>query len=365
MSISRDVISRAMEGNRSAITKIYNETYKDVYRVIKPVIGDEAVTLNLIKMTYNRAFKHMDHLKNPDNLTAWLKRVAKDTTKKWIAKHPDSYGKLTARLEEEGITEDTADKPAKNVLGAVLTKCAVEETADDDEEEAGIAGITKKLPKLSLGDMDMDGKVGPVPKKFIPIIGAVIVVILVLAIVAKVLGGSDAKKKANKAETETVVQTESKAPQKETERVMDTSATKASDFFGSYKDSKDYTLEIKESDEGFLMARIGSEEDGHYDVYYYDYWIEGGKLYAVCDAGTDEFMKFSDGSVEAHITSNHYDSTYAPEGSSRGNSVTVEQAESSESQDNAQADVPEEAVQEDVQEAEPQAAEPQEENNEE
>lgn len=373
MSISRDVISRAMAGNRNAITKIYNETYKEVYRVIKPVIGDEAVTLNLIKMTYIRAFKHMDHLKNPDNLNAWLKRVAKDTARKWIEKHAESYAKLTARLEEEGITEDTADKPSKTVLKAVLAKCAVEDdTFDEDEEENAISGIVKKLPKFSLGDMDTDEKVGPVPKKFIPIIGAVIVGILVLAIVAKVLGGgSDAKKKANKAETETVVQTESKAPQKETERVLDTSATKASDFFGSYKDSKDYVLEIKESDEGFLMARIGSEQDGYYDVYYYDYWIEGGKLYAVCDAGTDEFMKFSDGSVEAHITSNHYDSTYSPAGSSTSGSersgVTVDQAadeSSNEENGAAQADVPEETTAEAV-EGNVQEAQPVQENNEE
>lgn len=326
MSISKDVISRAMNGNRSAITKIYNETYKDVYRVIKPAIGDEAVTINLIKMTYTRAFKHMSHLKNPDNLTAWLKRVAKDTTKKWVEKHPDKYAKIAARLEEEGITEDTADSPSKSVLNAVLSKCATEEIPEEEEEE-GIAGIAKKLPKFSLGDSDE--KVGPVPKKLIPVIGAVVVIILVLAIVAKVLGGGG--KKTPKVETaQTLAQTETKKPEKETERVMDTSASSASDFFGSYKDKDGYTLEIKESDEGFLMARIGSEEDGHYDVYYYDYWIEGGKLYAVCDAGTDEFMKFTDNSVEAHITSNDHNGTYSREGTSSGsgtrNNVTVDQA---------------------------------------
>ncbi len=349
MSISRNVIARAMSGNRGAITKIYNETYKDIYHVIKPVIGDEAITISLIRMTYVRAFKHMDHLKNPDHLSTWLKRVAKDTTKKWIEKHPDSYEELKAQLASDGITEDTADRPSGSVLTAVLKKCAVETPADEeDEEEDGIAGIAKKLSAFSHGDTDE--KVGPVPKKLIPVIGAVIVIIVVFAVIAKVLGGGSGAKKSNTAETHTVAETAAKVQEKETERVLDTSASKASDFFGSYKDDKDYVLELKESDEGFLTARIGSEADGYYDVYYYDYWIENGKLYAVCDAGNDEFMKFSDGSIEAHLTSNDYQSIYSPVSDSERSGVTVEQA--NENSGGTQAEVPEESA-ENAAEAQP------------
>ncbi len=349
MSVSRDVISRAMNGNRNAITKIYNETYREVYSVIKPIIGDETVTTNLIRMTYVRAFKHMDHLKKPDNLTIWLKRVAKDTTKKWIEKYPDRYAELDAIIDEEGVSEDYSDKPSKSVLAAIMKKCAVDELEDDEPEEEKFSGITKMIKNLFRDDSDE--KVGPVPKKLIPIIGAVIIIILVIVIVARALGGgSDSNKQSDM--TETVVETQAQTTQRETERVLDTSAKDASDFYGSYKDDQDYTLELMESDEGFLMARIGSEADGYYDVYYYDYTIEDGKLTATCDTGDDQFLKFSDGSIEANITSNDYNSTYSPVSSNEGNSVTVEQAD--ESSEEQQSDIQEESsVDEDAVEAQP------------
>ncbi len=98
-----ELIKAAINGDQTAVTQLYNETYNNVYQTIKAIIGtDEDTVLDLVQDTYIRAFKYIGQLDQPENFRAWAKRIGANTAKNYLKKKkPVLFSQLSKEEEDE------------------------------------------------------------------------------------------------------------------------------------------------------------------------------------------------------------------------------------------------------------------------
>ena len=70
------LIQRAKKGDQQAYSELYEATEREVYRSIRAMIRSEELARDVQQEVYVYAFTHLDSLREPEKLRAWLRSIA-------------------------------------------------------------------------------------------------------------------------------------------------------------------------------------------------------------------------------------------------------------------------------------------------
>lgn len=72
----KELIAQAKQGDRFAMTEIYNRTYKELFYYCTRLCGNESDAQDLVQDTYLTAFEKLCQYKRDDNFKGWLHTIA-------------------------------------------------------------------------------------------------------------------------------------------------------------------------------------------------------------------------------------------------------------------------------------------------
>lgn len=100
----RRLVLQAGHGDRAAFGELYEETGRSVYFNCLKLIGNAQQAEDITQDTFMKALEKLDSLKEPENFSAWVNRIAINNCKMYFRKNP-----RTAEEESEKIIDDTPD----------------------------------------------------------------------------------------------------------------------------------------------------------------------------------------------------------------------------------------------------------------
>ena len=100
----RRLVLQAGQGDREAFGKLYEETGRSVYFNCLKLLGNAQQAEDITQDTFMKALEKLDSLKEPENFSAWVNRIAINNCKMYFRKNP-----RTAEEESEKIIDDTPD----------------------------------------------------------------------------------------------------------------------------------------------------------------------------------------------------------------------------------------------------------------
>lgn len=100
----RRLVLQAEQGDRAAFGELYEETGRSVYFNCLKLLGNAQQAEDITQDTFMKALEKLDSLKEPENFSAWVNRIAINNCKMYFRKNP-----RTAEEESEKIIDDTPD----------------------------------------------------------------------------------------------------------------------------------------------------------------------------------------------------------------------------------------------------------------
>lgn len=100
----RRLVLQAGQGDRAAFGELYEETGRSVYFNCLKLLGNAQQAEDITQDTFMKALVKLDSLKEPENFSAWVNRIAINNCKMYFRKNP-----RTAEEESEKIIDDTPD----------------------------------------------------------------------------------------------------------------------------------------------------------------------------------------------------------------------------------------------------------------
>lgn len=100
----RRLVLQAGQGDRAAFGELYEKTGRSVYFNCLKLLGNAQQAEDITQDTFMKALEKLDSLKEPENFSAWVNRIAINNCKMYFRKNP-----RTAEEESEKIIDDTPD----------------------------------------------------------------------------------------------------------------------------------------------------------------------------------------------------------------------------------------------------------------
>ena len=100
----RRLVLQAGQGDRAAFGELYEETGRSVYFNCLKLLGNAQQAEDITQDTFMKALEKLDSLKEPENFSARVNRIAINNCKMYFRKNP-----RTAEEESEKIIDDTPD----------------------------------------------------------------------------------------------------------------------------------------------------------------------------------------------------------------------------------------------------------------
>lgn len=100
----RRLVLQAGQGDRAAFGVLYEETGRSVYFNCLKLLGNAQQAEDITQDTFMKALEKLDSLKEPENFSAWVNRIAINNCKMYFRKNP-----RIAEEESEKIIDDTPD----------------------------------------------------------------------------------------------------------------------------------------------------------------------------------------------------------------------------------------------------------------
>ena len=94
----RRLVLQAGQGDRAAFGELYEETGRSVYFNCLKLLGNAQQAEDITQDTFMKALEKLDSLKEPENFSAWVNRIAINNCKMYFRKNP-----RTAEEESEKI----------------------------------------------------------------------------------------------------------------------------------------------------------------------------------------------------------------------------------------------------------------------
>lgn len=116
----RALVARVVSGDMKAFEVIYQNTYRQVYYTCMSFLKNEQNVYDVMQDTYITALTHLQQLKNPERITAWLNTIAVNKCRQFLGK------KMPVQLDEATSTnlleENDNFLPESYVLNAEKRK---------------------------------------------------------------------------------------------------------------------------------------------------------------------------------------------------------------------------------------------------
>ena len=140
--INNEIVLKAMSKDNEAFEALYYETYSEIYAITYRMTGNKDDAEDLLQSSYLNAFKNIDTLKDPSNFESWLKKIAYNQCKNFLAKKKPmlfSAFENDKGIDFEDTLEDIASKKSEEIAVENDTKEIIGEilTSLPDNEELG------------------------------------------------------------------------------------------------------------------------------------------------------------------------------------------------------------------------------------
>ncbi len=135
-----ELIQKAKDGDQSAISILYEQTYNQVYYTVKSMIKDEDAVFDILQDSYIKAFSHLDSFEGGDRFTAWVRQIAANIARDWMKKKRPM---LFSELEQSS----DIDLPAEEWFEDENTDHLPEYVIDQNETSRLIREILDELPE--------------------------------------------------------------------------------------------------------------------------------------------------------------------------------------------------------------------------
>ena len=127
----KDLVLQAEKGDKRAFSELYNETGRAVYFNCLKLVGNAHMAEDIMQDTFMKALEKLDSLKEPENFSAWVNRIAINNCKMYFRKNPRSAEEESEKIisdipDNELIPDDYADSEEKrriimNIIDTALT----------------------------------------------------------------------------------------------------------------------------------------------------------------------------------------------------------------------------------------------------
>lgn len=122
--IRAELVRLASQGDETAISELYQQTYKGTYRIIRTLIKDDDTALDILQDTFIKAFDSLDQLQEPERFQAWVNQIGANRAKDYLKKKRPVL--FTEMENEDGEMREFSDECISHLPEAVLDR---EETA--------------------------------------------------------------------------------------------------------------------------------------------------------------------------------------------------------------------------------------------
>ncbi len=139
MNIPETLVARAKQGDQTAISELYEQTYSEAYYAVKSMIRDEDALSDILQDSYLKAFTHLDSFEGNDRFIPWMRQIAANTARDWLKKKRPM---LFSELE----TEDGGDPIEERFAGESLEGLPQQEL-DEAETRRLLQEIIGELPE--------------------------------------------------------------------------------------------------------------------------------------------------------------------------------------------------------------------------
>lgn len=116
-----ELVEKAIIGDESALTVLYNETSQTAYSIAVGMLKDENEALDVLQEAYISAFNNLEKLQDKSKFTSWFNRIVSNKCKDYLRKkRPDFLADNTYSTDEGEIEVELEDKnltfsPEENV----------------------------------------------------------------------------------------------------------------------------------------------------------------------------------------------------------------------------------------------------------
>ena len=128
------LVVRAKDGDRGAMEELYLATYSELWRTVRVMAKNDADAMDVMQETYLSAFTHLDKLQKPEQVSAWLKRIAVNEVKQQLRqKQPLLFSELSDEedaLPPEPVSSQTPEYVLERKEQAALVQQLLSELPD-------------------------------------------------------------------------------------------------------------------------------------------------------------------------------------------------------------------------------------------
>ena len=154
----REAVIKAQNGDQSAFSFLYEETYKSKYYLALKYMKNKEAAEDVLQDAYLKAFSKLGTLKQPEAFEGWLGMIVANTAKNMLAKkNPMLFSELAVDGEGEEYVYDVEDDNPENQPELAYTqeetKELVYEMMDTLSEEQRMCILMFHIENISISEI--------------------------------------------------------------------------------------------------------------------------------------------------------------------------------------------------------------------
>ncbi len=154
----KEAVIKAQNGDQSAFSFLYEETYKSKYYLALKYMKNKEAAEDVLQDAYLKAFSKLGTLKQPEAFEGWLGMIVANTAKNMLVKkNPLLFSEMAVDQEGEEYVYDVEDEDAENQPELAYTREETKELVhillDGLSEEQRMAILMFHLENASISEI--------------------------------------------------------------------------------------------------------------------------------------------------------------------------------------------------------------------
>ena len=154
----REAVIKAQNGDQSAFSFLYEETYKSKYYLALKYMKNKEAAEDVLQDAYLKAFSKLGTLKQPEAFEGWLGMIVANTAKNMLVKkNPLLFSEMAVDQEGEEYVYDVEDEDSENQPELAYTREETKELVhillDGLSEEQRMAILMFHLENASISEI--------------------------------------------------------------------------------------------------------------------------------------------------------------------------------------------------------------------
>lgn len=154
----KEAVIKAQNGDQSAFSFLYEETYKSKYYLALKYMKNKEAAEDVLQDAYLKAFSKLGTLKQPEAFEGWLGMIVANTAKNMLVKkNPLLFSEMAVDQEGEEYVYDVEDEDPENQLELAYTREETKELVhvllDGLSEEQRMAILMFHLENASISEI--------------------------------------------------------------------------------------------------------------------------------------------------------------------------------------------------------------------